>query len=353
MAFLTLDRLTKRFGDFTAVESLSLEIARGEFVSLLGPSGCGKTTTLQMIAGLQQPSGGRIHLDGRDITDAKPSARGLGIVFQSYALFPHMTVFDNVSFGLEMRRLPKAEREPKVMRALQQVKLDALATRYPKELSGGQRQRVALARALVIEPPLLLLDEPLSNLDAKLREDMQLELRLLQQTLGVTTILVTHDQGEALSMSDRVVVMNEGRAIQIDTPVGMYDHPADSFVSGFVGKTNLLDGRVETVAAGHADIRVGTELISFSASGLQANSPVKVSLRPEKLAFGPPDHAGGVPCEVLAAVFHGAQWLYQVTSPMGDLLVTEPNTGEAPYRRGDKVKVSWPETAARVLGEER
>ncbi len=212
---------------------------------------------------------------------------------------------------------------------------------------------MALARALVIEPPLLLLDEPLSNLDAKLREEMQLELRVLQQDLGVTTILVTHDQGEALSMSDRVVVMNDGRAIQIDTPVGMYDHPADSFVSGFVGKTNLLEGRVESVQEGRADIRLGEELVSFPSNDLQPNSAVSVSLRPEKLAFGPADHAGGVSCEVLAAVFHGAQWLYQVTSPMGDLLVTEPNTGEPPYRRGEKVKVSWPETAARILSKER
>src|SRR5690348_11185459 len=201
MAFLTLEGVSKEFGTFTAVRDVSLTIDKGEFVSLLGPSGCGKTTTLQMIAGLIEPTEGRISLDGRDITREKPDRRGLGIVFQSYALFPHMTVAQNVAFGLEMRKVPRAERDKRVKQALALVQLSAMAERYPRQLSGGQRQRVAIARALVIDPPVLLLDEPLSNLDAKLREEMQFELRGIQQRIGTTTIMVTHDQGEALSMS--------------------------------------------------------------------------------------------------------------------------------------------------------
>ncbi len=201
MAFLELRNLTKRFGDFVAVDDLSLDIEKGEFVSLLGPSGCGKTTTLQMIAGLHEPTSGSVELEGRNLTAVAPNKRGLGIVFQSYALFPHMTAAENIAFGLEMRGIGRSERDQRVRRVLDQVQLTDFAERHPRSLSGGQRQRVALARALVIEPPVLLLDEPLSNLDAKLREEMQLELRILQQKIGVTTVLVTHDQSEALSMT--------------------------------------------------------------------------------------------------------------------------------------------------------
>jgi ABC-type Fe3+/spermidine/putrescine transport system ATPase subunit len=218
MAFLTLEGVSKEFGTFTAVRDVNLTIDKGEFVSLLGPSGCGKTTTLQMIAGLVEPTYGRISLDGRDITREKPNRRGLGVVFQSYALFPHMTVAQNVAFGLEMRRVPSAERMQRVREALSLVQLSSFADRYPRQLSGGQRQRVAIARALVIAPPVLLLDEPLSNLDAKLREEMQFELRRIQRKVGTTTIMVTHDQAEALSISDRVVVMEGGQMTQVDAP---------------------------------------------------------------------------------------------------------------------------------------
>ena len=349
MSFLRLDKLTKHFGDFTAVEAMSLDVEQGEFVSLLGPSGCGKTTTLQMIAGLHEPSSGHIFLDGEDITRKKPNRRGLGIVFQSYALFPHMTVFDNVSFGLEMRGVDVTERKQRVTAVLEQVKLGQFAQRHPKELSGGQRQRVALARALVIEPPVLLLDEPLSNLDAKLREDMQLELRLLQQNLGVTTILVTHDQSEALSMSDRVVVMNAGRAVQVDTPVGMYERPTDAFVSDFVGKTNLLEGVVNNVGATGATITVSGIDIETPAGELAAGQAVFVSLRPEKLRVTAGQHAGGVRGTLLACIFHGDRWLFQVSTPLGELIVTEPNAGHDAYHRGDEVSLTWSEDAARVL----
>src|SRR5918993_1125175 len=242
MAFLTLEGVSKEFGTFTAVRDVSLTIDKGEFVSLLGPSGCGKTTTLQMIAGLVEPTEGRISLDGRDITREKPNHRGLGVVFQSYALFPHMTVAQNVAFGLEMRRVPSAERMERVRETLSLVQLTPFADRYPRQLSGGQRQRVAIARALVIAPPVLLLDEPLSNLDAKLREEMQFELRRIQRKVGTTTIMVTHDQAEALSISDRVVVMEAGRMTQVDAPYRLYEQPSNAFISSFVGKTNLLAG---------------------------------------------------------------------------------------------------------------
>ncbi len=349
MSFLRLENLTKRFGEVRAVDSLTLDIEKGEFVSLLGPSGCGKTTTLQMIAGLHEPSDGRIFLDGQDITRKKPNERGLGIVFQTYALFPHMTVFANVSFGLEMRGIDKSARRDRVMRALEQVKLEALADRHPKALSGGQRQRVALARALVIEPPILLLDEPLSNLDAKLREEMQLELRLLQQNIGVTTILVTHDQSEALSMSDRVVVMNEGKAVQIDTPFGMYEDPADAFVSDFVGKTNLLEGTVRDSGPGAGVIDIGGTAVEARLNGLSPGTAVLVSLRPEKLHFATDAGGKAIAAEIAATVFHGDQWLYQVRTSLGDLIVTEPNRGHEPRKRGDQVALTWSPNALHVL----
>lgn len=349
MAFLILENISKHFGDFVAVDKMSLSIEKGEFVSLLGPSGCGKTTTLQMIAGLHEPTEGRISLDGEDITDKPPNQRGLGIVFQSYALFPHMTVAENVSFGLEMRDIKAAQRQRKVAAALEQVKLSDFSHRYPGELSGGQRQRVALSRALVIEPPVLLLDEPLSNLDAKLRENMQIELRLLQQSIGVTTILVTHDQSEALSMSDRVVVMNKGKVVQIDTPVGMYDAPIDAFVSDFVGKTNLFQGTVRQLGQGRVTVEVNGVLIEAKAENLSIGMAVFVSLRPEKIELGAADAEGGVAGEVDNAIFHGDQWLYKVSSALGNMILTEPNTGAKPRQRKDKVRLIWDENAVRVL----
>ncbi|TPK95335.1 MULTISPECIES: ABC transporter ATP-binding protein, partial [unclassified Mesorhizobium] len=207
MAFLELQSLTKTFGEFVAVDEFNLSVDRGEFICLLGPSGCGKTTTLQMVAGLVQPTTGRVELDGRDITRLPSNKRGLGIVFQSYALFPHMTVAQNVAFGLEMRKVPAAERTKRVDETLGLVHLEAFGGRYPRQLSGGQRQRVALARAIVIQPPILLLDEPMGALDAKLRDEMQIELRALQRRLGITTMMVTHDQAEAMTLADRVVLM--------------------------------------------------------------------------------------------------------------------------------------------------
>src|SRR6201993_1793207 len=254
MAYLELDRIGKQFGTQTVVDEFSLAVGKGEFISFLGPSGCGKTTTLQMIAGFLGPSRGAIRLEGRDLTAIHPAKHGLGIVFQSYALFPHMTAAENVAFGLEMRRVPRAERAERVRAALAMVGLAGYEERYPRRMSGGQQQRVALARALVIKPSVLLLDEPLSNLDAKLREEMQIELRQIQRNLGTTTILVTHDQAEAMALSDRISVMNAGRIEQVGTPTQVYDRPATPFVAGFLGKTNVIAVDVRADAGGTAAV---------------------------------------------------------------------------------------------------
>src|SRR5207248_1006721 len=280
MAFLELEKLSKRFGAQLAVDGLSLGVEKGEFVSLLGPSGCGKTTTLQMIAGFVEPNGGAIRLEGRDLLAIKPAKRGLGIVFQSYALFPHMTVAENVSFGLEMQGIAAGERSKRVGETLELVGLAAFAARFPRQLSGGQQQRVALARALVIRPQILLLDEPLSNLDAKLREEMQIELRQIQRTVGTTTILVTHDQAEAMALSDRIVVMNHGRAEQVAPPHEAYERPATEFVATFLGRINRVAGR---------------------------------AVRPEKISFA----AAGLAGTVRTRIFQGNHWLYQIDTPRG------------------------------------
>src|SRR5437868_6767124 len=246
MARLQLTGLTKMYGDFRAVAGVDLDIAQGELVVLLGPSGCGKTTTLRMIAGFITPTAGEIRLGGSDITRQPPWKRSTGLVFQSYALFPHLSVADNVAFGLRMRKLAQLEIAAKLTQVLRLVRLEGLANRLPRELSGGQQQRVALARALVIEPDVLLLDEPLSNLDAKLRAEVRVEIRELQRKLGLTTIMVTHDQEEAMTMADRLVVMSHGKVQQIGSQRDLYEHPVNTFVAGFVGRTNFLRGRVES-----------------------------------------------------------------------------------------------------------
>lgn len=332
MAFVQLEGLGKRYGEIDAVVATNLSVEKGEFVSLLGPSGCGKTTTLQMIAGFVEVSSGRIVLDGRDITHAKPASRGLGVVFQSYALFPHMTVKDNVAFGLRMRKVPGAELQQRVDRVLKLVRLNQHAERYPRELSGGQRQRVALARALVIEPPVLLLDEPLSNLDANLREEMQYEIRRIQREVGITTLMVTHDQSEALSISDRVVVMQAGRITQIDAPYTLYEHPRTEFISGFVGKANLLPG--ERDGAGVVQVRSGGELI--------------LSLRPEKIDLRDKGQ-GRLQGNIVSRFFLGSQWLYGVSTTLGELSVVRRNDGSAPLTEGTAVGLDWDATLLRVL----
>ena len=348
MSFLTLEGVSKYYGDFGALVDMNLAVERGEFISLLGPSGCGKTTTLQAIAGLIAVTRGRITLDGRDLTRLPVNRRGLGIVFQSYALFPHMTVAENVSFGLEMRRIPKHERDTAIDKMLKLVHLDALAERYPRELSGGQRQRVAIARALVISPPVLLLDEPLSNLDAKLREEMQFELRRIQRKVGTTTIMVTHDQAEALSISDRVVVMEAGRATQIDAPHRLYEHPKSRFISSFVGKTNLLPGRVVRAAARSTVELAHGQQLDVDPGDFADGAPVTVCLRPEKLFFTDAID-GALAGRVEERFFLGSQWLYRVQTPLGELEVSCPNDGSAPVEERAAVHLAWADDVARLV----
>jgi putative spermidine/putrescine transport system ATP-binding protein len=330
MSFLVLQSLTKRFGDASAVDGLSLTVEKGEFVSLLGPSGCGKTTTLQMIAGFVEPSAGSIYLDGRDLTRTKPAARGLGIVFQSYALFPHMTAAQNIAFGLEMRGVAKTEQTRRVADALLLVGLAGLADRYPRRMSGGQQQRVALARALVIRPDVLLLDEPLSNLDAKLRAEMQVELRQIQRTVGTTTILVTHDQGEAMALSDRIVVMNRGRVEQVARPTEIYRAPATAFVANFLGNINLLRA---TVTAGTISIGAGR----WAATGI-ADGAADASVRPERIEFS---DGQGVIGTVKARIFQGHHWLVQVATEVGLILVIAPNDGRLIPEENAAVRLNW------------
>ena len=347
---LELSNVAKRYGGTLGVGPISLAVEQGEFLTLLGPSGCGKTTTLQAIAGLIPVTRGRITLDGRDITNLPVNQRGLGIVFQSYALFPHMTVAENVSFGLEMRKMPKHERDERIAQMLKLVHLDALTARYPRELSGGQRQRVAIARALVIAPPVLLLDEPLSNLDAKLREEMQFELRRIQRKVGTTTIMVTHDQAEALSISDRVVVMEAGRATQVDAPYRLYEHPKSAFISSFVGKTNLLPGTVVRGAAGHEAVLGHGQRVRVEPGGFADGASVTVCLRPEKLFFT--DQARGTLAgRVEERFFLGSQWLYRVSSPLGELEVSAANDGSAPVGEHAAVHLAWADDVARLVAK--
>jgi putative spermidine/putrescine transport system ATP-binding protein len=281
MAFLEVEGLRKSFGASTVVQSFELAVERGEFVSFLGPSGCGKTTTLRMVAGFETPSSGAIRINRQDVTYLRPNQRNVGMVFQSYALFPNMTVGENVAFGLKVAKRPVAERRARVEEMLRLIKLPTLADRYPYQLSGGQQQRVALARALAIKPQVLLLDEPLSALDAKIRVALREEIRAVQRELGITTIYVTHDQEEALSMSDRIVVMNEGRVEQIGTPFEIYNFPRTRFVASFVGTLNILRGRVTDAARGmiaidDQEIAAARGIIDASEGEIRS-----VALRPE------------------------------------------------------------------------
>ncbi len=318
MSAVTLTDIVKRFGTFTAVHRMSLEIPQGSFVTLLGPSGCGKTTTLRMIAGLLDPTEGDISIGGRRVNDLPIHRRNLGLVFQNYALFPHKTVADNVAFGLKYRDVPKSEIEGRVAKALELVQLPNLGARYPKELSGGQQQRVALARAIVIEPDVLLLDEPLSALDANLREDMRVELKNIQQRIGVTTVFVTHDQTEALAMSDRIIVMSEGRVEQMGAPEEVYNTPASEFVANFLGASNVLAADCTGVTGDE----VGLTLPDFPtlaiprdrAPRIAGAGPAKLVIRAEKLQVRAPgamsDAAYSVAAKVEAVDYQGQSARY-------------------------------------------
>jgi len=283
--FLSLEGVHKEFGGVLAVEAFNLEVAKGEFVSFLGPSGCGKTTTLRMVAGFEQPSSGTIRLAGKDVTFAKPNERNIGMVFQSYALFPNMTVAGNIGFGMKIAKKPVAEIKARVGEMLKMIHMEGFGDRYPYQLSGGQQQRVALARALALSPQVLLLDEPLSALDAKIRVALRSEIRSIQRALGITTIYVTHDQEEALSISDRVVVMYQGRMEQVGAPFEIYNFPQTEFVASFVGTLNTVAGEVVDPAA--QIVRIDGQLLQTSEdmSGMVPGQKVAIAIRPERLSF--------------------------------------------------------------------
>ncbi len=351
MAGVTLQNVTKHYGMSVAVSDVSLAIAPGEFAVFLGPSGCGKTTTLRMIAGFVAPTSGSIRLGERDVTVAPPYKRNTGLVFQNYALFPHMTVAANVAFGLEMRKCAKSDIARRVTAALARVRLEALAERMPQQLSGGQQQRVALARALVIEPDVLLLDEPLSNLDTRLRIEMREEIRALQQSLKLTTILVTHDQEEAMAVGDRLVVMNHGRVEQIGTPSDVFENPRSRFVAEFTGVANLLPGRG---AAGGRFVLAGGETVrqADAVAGVEA----VLALRPERselLATASGRYPNEMPARVVTATYLGTVSDYRVELASGTRLAcrqanaTEP--GAARFAPGDAVWIGWAERAARLV----
>ncbi|MCX7938405.1 MAG: ABC transporter ATP-binding protein [Thermoflexales bacterium] len=303
MAYLELHRLRKTFGDAVAVEDFSLSVAQGEFIAFLGPSGCGKTTTLRMIAGLEQPDAGTILLNGRDITHLPPNKRNVGMVFQSYALFPNMTVAQNIGYGLRVAGKPRAEIEQRVRAMLQLIQMEGFAQRYPHQLSGGQQQRVALARALAVQPQGLLLDEPLSALDAKIRVELRQEIRRIQRETGITAIYVTHDQEEALALSDRVVVMNRGRIEQIGTPPEIYNEPATEFVARFIGHINVLPVEVADAAAGL--VRLGAQSLRVEGAPLNGRA-VKLGIRPELIKLGALDHHNVLQGRVVSVTYLGA-----------------------------------------------
>ncbi|WP_118133019.1 ABC transporter ATP-binding protein [Oceanicella sp. SM1341] len=328
MTEVSILSLVKRYGTALAVNDVTLKVNHGEFVSLLGPSGCGKSTTLKCIAGFETVSDGRILFDGHDISNREPEDRDIGMVFQSYALFPHMTVAGNLAFGLEMRRVARDEINRRVADVMELVQLSQYAGRYPRELSGGQQQRVALARALVIEPAILLLDEPLANLDAKLRDEMRTFIRDLQKRVGITTLYVTHDQGEAMTMSDRVVVMFDGRIAQAAAPEDVYDRPASEAVARFVGNANILTGTVEAGADGAPGLRFGSEgtLLRLPAALPAGTAPgrgLRVMARPEQVRLTAPG-AGDATGTVVSHYFNGGFIDYRVRVGADEIMVHAP-----------------------------
>jgi spermidine/putrescine transport system ATP-binding protein len=349
--------LRKSFGEVTAVDGVSLEIRAGEFFSLLGPSGCGKTTTLRMIGGFELPTAGRIELGGHDITMDPPERRPVNMVFQNYALFPHLSVFENVAFGLRRRRTPRPEVTQRVGEALDLVHLEGFGRRKPDQLSGGQQQRVALARALVNRPKVLLLDEPLGALDLKLRRQLQVELKRVQLEVGITFIYVTHDQEEALALSDRIAVMDRGRVEQLGTPEELYDSPRTLFVAGFIGTSNLLPGTVAATDGGVAVIRLeGGESCVAQGGRTAVGDPVHVAVRPEALSMtaGPePGVLGGdgpgLAGEVLQRAYLGVSVSYRVRTAGGLTLTVVAPRSRAQSGIGDPVSVGWHADDAMVL----
>ncbi len=351
-----LKNVSKFFGPVAAVQNVTLSVQEGEFFSLLGPSGCGKTTTLRLIAGFELPTNGEVYIGGRPQGDTPPYRRPVNTVFQNYALFPHMTVYENVAFGLRMRRLPESEIRRRVYETLEMVRLSGLERRRPRELSGGQQQRVALARALVNRPRVLLLDEPLGALDQKLRKAMQLELKSLQQQVGITFIYVTHDQEEAMTMSDRIAVMDQGKVLQVGTPQEIYERPASRFIADFIGETNLLEGTVEELWDHHALVVVeGARVVCGCVpEGVTVGQRVTVAIRPERISLFPqPPDSLALPGTVRDVIYTGAEIRYIVgLMDRVNILARSPNTGNGStplFLRNERVYLSWRPEAARLL----
>lgn len=352
---LRLDQISKIFpargasGEVVAVDNVNLTIHQGEFLTLLGPSGCGKTTTLRLIAGFEMPSSGQILLDGKDITHRPPNKRDMAMVFQSYALFPHMTIFENIAYGLYIRKLSRAEIKTKVEQTLDMMGLKGLGERRPNELSGGQQQRVALARSLVMEPRVLLFDEPLSNLDAKLRVQMRSEIHALQRRLSITSVYVTHDQVEAMALSDRIVVMNQGQIEQMGTPNEVYRHPVSRFVADFIGRANFLETCAEVVSNGQATVNLLGQIVTVSAAGSpQVGDRLVAVMRPEALQLrADPQLQQAV---VEQAMYLGSEVEYHVRMGERILVVVEndPHANQV-FREGETVGVDFIPEAVHLL----
>jgi spermidine/putrescine transport system ATP-binding protein len=355
-----LRQVTKVFGEVTALRAASLQIREGEFFSLLGPSGCGKTTSLRLIAGFELPTEGEVLIGGQLMGATPAYQRPVNTVFQNYALFPHMSVFENVAFGLEMQHIPRPEIKKRAGEALEMVRLPGMENRRPKQLSGGQQQRVALARALINRPKVLLLDEPLGALDLKLRKAMQLELKTLQDRVGITFIYVTHDQEEALTMSDRIAVMDHGLVLQVGTPHEIYERPTSRFVADFIGETNLIPAEVLKVDAEDIEARLpgGERIRAPHIAGLAPNQAVTVAVRPERILIQPDPTApdfNRVQAEVFEVVFNGATTSILLRLSGGAVLaVRQPNVGDArsaPPSRGQRLQVGWPVAAGSLFVE--
>jgi len=357
-----LEKVGKRYGEQWVVRNIDLHIERGEFFTFLGPSGCGKTTLLRMIAGFVEPDAGLVRLDGQAVNQVPPWRRDIGMVFQSYALWPHLTVFENVAFGLRERKVPRAEIHQRVTGALEQVDLQGTEARRPSQLSGGQQQRVALARTLVIQPRVLLLDEPLSNLDAKLRIEMRLELLKLQRDLGLTTIYVTHDQGEALAMSTQIAVIDRGRVVQQGKPREIYEQPADDFVAAFIGQSNLLPATIDEVHGKAITVTVAggmkLELAMPSTAPVSAGETISLSVRPEAIELidtgAESSSTNRIEGKIVASAYQGAVVEYEITALGKSLKARIANPkGKPLYERGDEIAFTFAAADVTLIAPER
>jgi iron(III) transport system ATP-binding protein len=356
--FLILDHITKRFpgrGQETsvhAVDDLSLEISKGEFFTLLGPSGCGKTTTLRLIAGFEFPTSGRISLDGRQLEQVPPNKRDMAMVFQSYAIFPHLNVFENIAYGLRIKKLSNSEIRHRVGQIMALTKLTGLENRMPNQMSGGQQQRVSLARALVVEPKVLLFDEPLSNLDAKLREEMRFEIRDLQRRLNITSIYVTHDQEEALALSDRIAIMNRGRLAQLGTPEEIYERPRSKFVADFIGLANFLPAQVQTVRSGRATVQVGAYTLQVSAlPNDMTGQAALVFVRPSDIKIADESIQDNIlHGQITKATYLGEKFDYRVR--VDDIELRVQTTEGKRHNVGDAVRLYFPPAQVHLIADE-